>query len=97
MTRKLILSCALAGVVGLAGCASMSSTEQRTLSGAALGTAAGVAVGAITGDWLWAAGGAAIGAGAGYLYDQQKKKEQTAQEKAYQDGLKAGRTQSQQK
>jgi len=62
MTRNLILVCGIAGTLALAGCAGMSETEQRTLSGAAIGTAAGVAVGAITGQWAWAAGGAAIGA-----------------------------------
>lgn len=97
MKRKLILIGALGVSVGLSGCAGMSSTEQRTLSGAAIGTAAGVAVGAITGQWAWAAGGAAIGAGAGYIYDQEEKKKQAAQNKAYQEGVQAGKAQAQKK
>lgn len=95
MTRKLFLTFALAGAVGLSGCAGMSDTEQRTLSGAGIGTAAGLAVGAITGEWAWAAGGAAIGAAGGYLYDQEKKKEQAAKNKAYQEGVQAGKAQAQ--
>jgi uncharacterized membrane protein YebE (DUF533 family) len=53
----------------------MSDTQQRTLSGAAIGTAAGVGIGALTGGGLlWgAAGGAAIGAVGGYVYDQHEK------------------------
>jgi osmotically inducible lipoprotein OsmB len=59
-------------VVG--GCSGMSYTQQRTLSGGAIGAGGGTLIG-------WAAGcpacGAAIGAGAGalggYAYDQYEK------------------------
>lgn len=59
----------------LAGCASMSDTQQRTLSGAAIGTAAGYTIGATTGasKGRAAAIGAAAGALGGYLYDQHEK------------------------
>ena len=58
----------------LGGCAGMSSTEQRVLSGGAMGASSGALIG-------WAAGspavGAAIGGGAGmlggYIYDQYQK------------------------
>jgi len=58
----------------LAGCSGMSSTEQRVLSGGAIGASSGALIG-------WAAGspaaGAAIGGGAGllggYLYDRYQK------------------------
>jgi hypothetical protein len=58
----------------LGGCAGMSYTEQRVLSGGAIGAGSGALIG-------WAAGctgcGAAIGAGAGalggYVYDQYEK------------------------
>ena len=46
------------------GCTGMSSTEQRMLSGGAIGAGAGAVVGALTGG-LGVATGAAIGAGAG--------------------------------
>jgi hypothetical protein len=56
------------------GCSGMSTTEQRVLSGGAIGAGSGALIG-------WAAGcpwcGAAIGGGAGmvggYVYDQYEK------------------------
>jgi hypothetical protein len=56
------------------GCAGMSATQQRVLSGGAIGAGSGALIG-------WAAGcpacGAAIGGGAGllggYAYDQYEK------------------------
>jgi osmotically inducible lipoprotein OsmB len=72
---KLILAPLLiVGLLGTAGCSNMSSTEQRTLSGGAIGAAGGAIGGALTGcAWCGAAIGGAVGAGAGYLYDQTKK------------------------
>lgn len=72
MKRVMIL--VLAGTLLLAGCAGMSSTEQRMLSGGAVGASSGALIG-------WAAGspavGAAVGGGAGvlggYLYDRYQK------------------------
>ena len=63
--------------LSLGGCAGMSTTEQRTLSGAAIGAVGGAAVGALSGGraGTGAAVGAAIGAGAGYLYDQSRRKD----------------------
>ncbi len=57
-----------------AGCAGMSYTEQRVLTGGALGAAGGAAIGAAAG----APGtGAAVGAGAGalggFLFDRYQK------------------------
>jgi len=71
----------------------MSSTEQRSLSGGAIGAGAEVVVGAIAGHTLWGAAiGVAAGAAGGYLYDQNEK----AKEAEYRKGYKAG-PQSQQK
>jgi len=72
-TRNLVLACCL--VSGITGCANMSSTEQRTLSGAAIGTAAGALIGGLaTGRPLrGAAIGAAAGAAGGWLYDHHEK------------------------
>jgi hypothetical protein len=56
------------------GCSGMSYTEQRTLSGGAIGAGSGALIGGAAGS---AATGAAIGGGAGllggYLYDQYEK------------------------
>jgi osmotically inducible lipoprotein OsmB len=59
-------------VLFLAGCSNMSNTQQRVLSGGAIGAAGGAAVTAITGGCIWcgAAIGGAVGAGAGYVISQ---------------------------
>ena len=75
--------------LGFSGCAGMSDTEQRTLSGGAIGAGAGTVVGAISGHTFWGAAiGAAAGAAGGYLYDQDKK----SKEAAYQQGYEAGKS-----
>ena len=73
--RNLLVACCLLG--GLAGCANMSSGEQRTLSGAAIGTAAGALVGGLaTGrPMTGAAIGAATGAAGGWLYDRHERED----------------------
>jgi hypothetical protein len=52
-------------MISVAGCAGMSSTEQRVLSGGAIGAGAGAAVGAISGGS--AATGAVVGGAAGVV------------------------------
>ena len=72
MKRTVIL--VLVAALLLGGCSGMSYTEQRTLSGGAIGASSGALIG-------WAAGspaaGAAIGGGAGalggFLYDRYEK------------------------
>ncbi len=64
----------LIGALLVSSCAGMSSTEQRMLSGGAIGASSGALIG-------WAAGspavGAAVGGGAGVvgglIYDQFQK------------------------
>jgi uncharacterized membrane protein len=71
---KKILVLVMVGAMLLAGCSGMSNTQQRVLSGGAIGAGSGALIG-------WAAGspaaGAAIGAGAGavggLIYDQYQK------------------------
>ncbi|GLI36153.1 hypothetical protein [Desulforhabdus amnigena] len=62
-------------VFSLFGCAGMSRTEQRILSGSAIGTAAGVGAAAIVGGSLavGAVAGAAAGAVGGVVVDQLQK------------------------
>jgi uncharacterized membrane protein len=72
MKRTIVLVMVVALLLG--GCSGMSHTEQRVLSGGAIGAGSGALIG-------WAAGspaaGAAIGAGAGavggFLYDRYEK------------------------
>lgn len=56
----------------LGGCSSMTHTQQRVVSGAALGAAAGVGVTAATGGCIscGAAVGTAVGAVTGYIVDR---------------------------
>jgi osmotically inducible lipoprotein OsmB len=60
--------------LGLGGCSNMSATQQRVLSGGAIGVSGGTLIGLAAGS---PAAGAAIGGGAGlltgYLYDQYRK------------------------
>jgi osmotically inducible lipoprotein OsmB len=93
MTRHTIVATTLTLAVALGGCAGMSDTEQRVGTGAAIG---GLAVGALTGEWGWAAAGAAAGAAGGYLVDQQKRNQQAAQQRAYEQGVQTGKQQAQQ-
>jgi hypothetical protein len=59
----------LATAVATGGCAGLSETEQRTLTGGAGGAAAGAVIGALAGNaGLGAAIGGAVGAGGGFLY-----------------------------
>lgn len=77
----------LIGSFGLGGCAGMTQTQQRTVSGGALGAAGGAAIGAMAGNaGMGAAIGGLAGATGGYLYGKHKE----AEESAYQRGLKEG-------
>lgn len=85
MRAKLIMALV---AFSLSGCAGMSDTEQRTLSGAAIGGIGGTAIGAIAGNaGLGAAIGVVAGGAGGYIYDRHKKTE----EQAYQSGYSAGK------
>ena len=67
MTVLRVLVAGLA-IIGLSGCSHMSTTQQRALSGGAIGAAAGLGIAAVAGGSLLvgglagAAGGAVIGA-----------------------------------
>ena len=64
MSRTMVLLAALGMIsVSVAGCDHMDRQQQRALSGGAIGTAAGVGLGLLTGANPWVLG--AIGAGAG--------------------------------
>jgi len=85
--KKSIVAVILVISIAFVGCAGMSDTQQRSLSGGAIGAGAGAVVGVISGHTaLGAAVGAAAGAAGGYLYDQNEK----AKEAEYQRGYNAG-------
>jgi len=87
--KRSVLAIALVCAFSTAGCANLSQTEQRTVTGAAGGAAAGAIIGAIAGNaGLGAAIGGAAGAGGGFLYGKSKE----AEERAYQQGVQAGRS-----
>lgn len=71
---KKILVLILLVMLFTGACSGMSYTEQRTLSGGAIGAGSGALIGAAAGS---AGTGALIGGGAGllggYLYDQYEK------------------------
>lgn len=61
---------------GLTACADMNHTQQRVVSGAAIGTAVGAATTVMTGGCVacGAAIGGAVGAGTGYVLDKTQSK-----------------------
>ena len=84
--NKLLLLIALA--LPLIACADMTPTQQRALSGTAIGAGGGAIIGAIGGN---AALGAGIGAGAGLLGGLLVDQSRRAQDAAFQQGYAAGR------
>ena len=81
--KKITVISILAISLALGGCSGMSDTEQRTLSGGAIGAGAGTAIGAAAGETAWGAAiGTGVGLAGGYLYDRhQKGKEKKEAEK----------------
>jgi Glycine-zipper domain len=69
-------------------CADMTPTQQRALSGTAIGAGGGAVIGAMAGN---AGLGAGIGAGAGLLGGLLVDRSRQAQDRAFQDGVAAGR------
>ncbi len=85
MNRLLIV---LVFLITLSGCAGMTDTQQRTVTGGLIGAGAGGIIGAIAGNaGLGAAIGAGVGATGGFLYGRHKGAEQ----EAYQRGVAEGR------
>ncbi len=72
MTRTLAVV-SLSALLLATGCAGLNSTEERMLTGGAIGAGAGAVVGALTGGLGVATGaaiGAAAGAATGYIVDR---------------------------
>ena len=90
---RLMLVGVVASLVVISGCAGLSETEQRTLTGGAGGAAAGAAIGALAGN---AGLGAAIGGGAGLAGGFLLGRHNEATQAAYQRGVADGMRQAQQ-
>lgn len=73
LSSKLLLIPVLA--LSLAACSGMNRTEQRVLSGGAIGAGVGAAGTVLTGGCVscGAAIGGAVGAGTGYVIDQYER------------------------
>ena len=88
MKKFLILIIAIFSFSALVGCAGMSDTQQRTVTGGLGGAAGGAIIGAIAGNaGMGAAIGAAAGTVGGFLFGKHKESEQ----RAYQQGLRDGK------
>lgn len=73
--KKISMTVALVALLATTACSNMSTTQQRTVSGGAMGAGVGVVGTALTGGCIYCGAliGGAVGAGGGYLYDQVKK------------------------
>jgi osmotically inducible lipoprotein OsmB len=86
-TTILVIVC----TIGLAGCANMSNTQQRALSGTAIGAGGGAILGAIGGNAaLGAVAGAGVGLIGGLIYDDIKKNEHAQYQQGYYAGQQSG-------
>jgi len=89
MKRFSISVIAILAISLLAGCAGMSDTQQRTVTGGLGGAAAGSVIGAMAGNaGMGAAIGAAAGTAGGYLYGKHKESEQRAYEQGRRDAYR---------
>ena len=73
----ILITLVAAPIFSLGACSNMSNTQQRVLSGGAIGTGLGVVGTVIAGGCVTCGAviGGAVGAGAGYLVDLHEKGE----------------------
>ena len=91
--KRYTIPAVIAVTAALSACAGQTPTQQRVLSGAAIGGLGGTAIGAIAGNaGLGAAIGVAAGATGGFIYDQHKQTEMRAYQNGYQSGMQSART-----
>ena len=83
----------LACCIALAGCSGLNDTQQRALTGTAIGASGGAILGAIGGNaGLGALAGAAAELAGGLNYDLVKKNEQSAYQQGYSAGTRSSGT-----
>jgi osmotically inducible lipoprotein OsmB len=88
--KRCMLPVIMVVIIALAGCAGMSETQQRTVTGGAAGAAGGALIGAIAGNaGLGAAIGGAAGLAGGYLYGKHEESKQQAYDQGVADGRKS--------
>jgi osmotically inducible lipoprotein OsmB len=87
--RSAGVAAAVLAALTLTSCAGMSPTQQRVLSGGAIGTAGGALIGAMAGN---AGMGAAIGAGVGLLGGVAVDQHEKSKQRAYDEGYRAGKS-----
>ncbi len=72
--------------LGISGCANMTGTQQRTVTGGVGGAGLGAIIGAIAGNaGMGAAIGAAAGSAGGFLYGKHKEAERSAYDRGRTD------------
>ena len=85
--KKIVIVAFVVLFINITGCADLSATQQRTMTGGLGGAAAGAAIGAIAGNaGMGALIGGAAGSAGGFLYGRSKD----AQERAFQEGVRQG-------
>lgn len=74
--QRLLTNVVLLLTLSMTACTNMNNTQQRTLSGGAIGAGVGAVGTVMTGGCVacGAAIGGAVGAGTGYVIDQTSKK-----------------------
>jgi hypothetical protein len=91
--KRYMLPVIMVVIIALAGCAGMSETQQRTVTGGAAGAAGGALLGAIAGNaGMGAAIGGAVGLTGGFLYGKHEE----SKHQAYEQGVADGRRSQQQ-
>jgi osmotically inducible lipoprotein OsmB len=87
--KKIAIVAFTALFITMTGCADMSATQQRTVTGGLGGAAGGAAIGAIAGNaGMGALIGGAAGSAGGFLYGRSRD----AQDRAFQEGLRQGQS-----
>jgi len=72
--KRTLIALPVVAAFAIGGCSNLTQSQQRELSGGAIGAAAGAGITAIAGgNPIWGAiGGAAVGTFGGFLYDKNK-------------------------